>query len=377
MKKSTSCFAIFGLSIGLIACALLAGLIGIEIPRRTERTFGQPAADLGFQRRIMLSLRLISQADQLTSPLNPEAGNQLFTVKAGESAQDVALRLEDEGLIFSGTAMVDYMVYSGLDRAVQSGEYKLSARMPPLEIAHELLDASPEEVAFRILAGWRLEEIASALPTSGLTFDPVDFIAAAKAPTLDQSRLLGLPEDASLEGFLFPQRYIFPRRTTLDEFLATITGAIQSQLDPDLQAAFQKQGLNVFQAITLASIVQREAMVDDEMPLIASVFYNRLFIGMRIDSDPTVQYALGWSQDQGGWWKNPLDLNDLQTQSPYNTYQNYGLPPGPICSPGRAALEAVAYPAETGYYYFRATCDGSGRHNFAVTFDEHKANGCP
>lgn len=377
MKKSTSCFAVFGLLIALILCMLLAGLVGIVIPRRVERTFGLPAADLGFQPRMMLSLQLISQADQLTLPLNLEAGDQLFTVNAGESAQDVALRLEKEGLVVSGPALVDYMVYSGLDRAVQSGEYKLSAGMTPLEIAHELLNASPDEVAFRVLAGWRLEEVAAALPTSGLTFDPVDFIAAARAPTPEQSRLLGLPEDASLEGFLFPQRYIFPRRTTLDEFLATLSGAFQSQLDPDLQAAFQEQGLNMFQAVTLASIVQREAMADDEMPLIASVFYNRLFSGMRLDSDPTAQYALGWSQGQGGWWKNPLNLNDLQTQSPYNTYQNNGLPPGPICSPGRAALEAVAYPAETGYYYFRAACDGSGRHNFAVTFEEHKANGCP
>ena len=98
---------------------------------------------------------------------------------------------------------------------------------------------------------------------------------------------------------------------------------------------------------------------------------------MRLDSDPTVQYALGFDPVKGTWWKSPLSLDDLQVVSPYNTYQIQGLPPGPIANPGLSALRAVAFPDETPYYYFRAACDGSGRHTFAETFEQHQGNSCP
>ena len=111
--------------------------------------------------------------------------------------------------------------------------------------------------------------------------------------------------------------------------------------------------------------------------MIASVFTNRLRAGMRLDSDPTVQYALGYDPATGRWWKSPLSLDDLQVVSPYNTYQILGLPPGPIANPSLNALRAVAFPAETPYYYFRAACDGSGRHTFAETFEQHQDNACP
>ena len=112
------------------------------------------------------------------------------------------------------------------------------------------------------------------------------------------------------------------------------------------------------------------------MPLIASVFLNRLRADMNLAADPTVQYALGYNQAQESWWTNPLSLEDLEFSSPYNTYLNPGLPPGPICNPSLAAIEAVASPADTTYFFFRAACDGSGRHSFAESFDEHLGNAC-
>lgn len=114
-----------------------------------------------------------------------------------------------------------------------------------------------------------------------------------------------------------------------------------------------------------------------EMPLIASVFLNRLNGGIKLDSDPTVQYAIGYNPDSGTWWTNPLTLEDLQSTSPYNTYVYGGLPPGPIANPGLDALRAVAFPAQTPYYYFRATCDGTGKHVFSVTYEEHLGKECP
>jgi len=143
-----------------------------------------------------------------------------------------------------------------------------------------------------------------------------------------------------------------------------------------MHAGFANQGLSLYEAVILASIVERETVVDGEQAIIASVFFNRLRQGMMLQADPTVQYALGYN-DAWGWWKSPLSLEDLNFVSPYNTYLNDALPPGPIANPGLEALKAVAFPEETDYYFFRADCDGSGRHLFTSTFEEHRSNACP
>ena len=137
-----------------------------------------------------------------------------------------------------------------------------------------------------------------------------------------------------------------------------------------------QQGLSLYQGLILASIVQREAVVAAEMPIIASVFHNRLKVPMKLETDPTVQYALGYNASSNSWWKTPLTFSDLEVDSPYNTYLYPGLPPTPIASPGLAALQAVAYPAQTPYYYFRAACDNSGKHNFSETFEQHLQFAC-
>jgi UPF0755 protein len=147
-------------------------------------------------------------------------------------------------------------------------------------------------------------------------------------------------------------------------------------LSYEIKAGIEQQGLSLYEGVILASIVEREAILAEEMPIIASVFYNRLAIGMRLETDPTVQYAIGYNPGQGTWWTNPLSLSDLQIDSPYNTYLYPGLPPSPISNPSITALQAVAFPAQTPYYYFRAACDGSGRHNFSETYDQHLSNAC-
>jgi peptidoglycan lytic transglycosylase G len=152
--------------------------------------------------------------------------------------------------------------------------------------------------------------------------------------------------------------------------------AFVQSLPQGLVDAIRGRGLTVYQAVTLASIVQREAILEEEMPLIASVFYNRMAQGWRLESDPTVQYAVGYQSDRGGWWPSPLLDSDFSMDSLYNTYIYYGLPPGPISNPGLSALKAVADPADTSYLFFRAACDGSGRHNFAETYTQHLSNAC-
>ena len=151
--------------------------------------------------------------------------------------------------------------------------------------------------------------------------------------------------------------------------------AFDAQATPELRQAIQASGLSLHEAVTLASIVEREAVLPEERPIIASVFLNRLRLGMPLEADPTVQYALASdpaSVERFGFWKQGLTTEDLQVDSPYNTYVNGGLPPGPIANPGLASLEAVAHPAQTSYLYFVARNDGS--HVFAETLEEHLRN---
>jgi UPF0755 protein len=180
-----------------------------------------------------------------------------------------------------------------------------------------------------------------------------------------------------MEGFFFPDSYILPRSTTVDQLLETIARNFTLHISDDMRAGFAAQGLDVYQAVTLASIVERESIQDSEQALIASVFINRLNVGMTLGSDPTVQYALGYNSVQNTWWTNPLSLDDLKFDSPYNTYVYAGLPPAPIANPSLEALQAVVFPEVSSYYYFQAKCDNSGYHTFAETFEEHLANGCP
>lgn len=362
----------------ILLCICASGLAWLyqAVPQQAVLEFGRPASHLAGFERFSLSLQLLLERDKALTPVDREANPLPFEVVLGESPSLVAARLQTMGVIRDSQILLKYLVYSGLDTGIQAGKYKLSPAMNIIEIAHALQDATPTEVAFAILPGWRLEEIAAALPTSGLEIDQDQFLAAAQ-----QVELSGLPGEwargKNLEGFLFPDNYVVSRKITAYELILNFTRRFQEQITPDLSEGFSRQGLDVYQAITLASIVQREAVVSEEQPMIASVFVNRMNTGMSLDSDPTIQYALGYNSEKHTWWTNPLSLENLRFDSPYNTYLVAGLPPGPICNPGISAIRAVAYPAQTPYYYFRARCDDSGRHNFSTTFDEHLNFGCP
>lgn len=353
-------------------CALLFGA-SLGVPVLASRRYGPSSPALGALDRLEFSARLLWYSGLLTQPLDLRGLEQSFTIEPGESVPSVAMRLEEVGLIRSAAAFRAYLIYTGLDTSIQAGDYLLSPAQSIVDIARALQDATPSEVTFVILPGWRMDEIAASLPTSGLDITPDAFLAAAaSAPhSLDF-----LPAAVSTEGFLYPDAYIVPRDVTVDALVSGFLRNFDLHLTPDLREGFARQGLDIYQAVTLASIVQREAVQPEEAAHIASVFLNRLAIGMKLDSDPTVQYALGYNPAQAAWWTNPLSAQDLQFDSPYNTYLYAGLPPGPICNPSLDSLRAVAFPAETPYYYFRARCNGSGLHDFSVTFEEHLQNGC-
>lgn len=348
-----------------------------ELNRNLESRFGPPAPGLGTLQRLRLSALLLLNEQDLTQPVGTSGTGQAIEIRMGQSPLDIARRLQEGGLIRSAEAFTNYLIYSGLDTTLQAGKYRLSPSLSAIEIARALQDATPREVTLTILEGWRLEEIAASLPTTGLEFSPEAFMQAASGRPNNFRFLDQVPETQSVEGLLFPGSYLLPREATAPEVVGMLLDQFRQHLTPEIREGFQHQGLNVYQAVILASIVEREAVVGDEMPLIASVFLNRLALGMPLEADSTVQYALGYQPDQDTWWKNPLAARDLEVDSPHNTYRNPGLPPGPIANPGLTALKAVAFPAQTDYLYFRASCDGSGEHRFAQTFEEHLQNACP
>lgn len=374
-KSSCSVYILLALTGICLLTAVMAAALTYFLPAQAEVIFGPPAPYVDRIRLIAYAAILTTQSEHLLQPAGSAGAPVEFDVLPGESTASIVDNLWRAGLISDPGAFSTYLSYSGLDTSIQAGTYELSPSMTPLEIAASLQDATPAEVVFNIIPGWRLEEIAAALPTSGLSITPNKFLAAAQSPPSGNS-IEGM-DGVSLEGFFLPGEYVFPRETSVENFIQTITTAFDTKVDLKLRQGFERQGLNLYQAVTLASIVEREAMDVEEMPMIASVFYNRLAIGMKLDSDPTVQYAIGFQEAEGVWWKNPLSLNDLQIESLYNTYLYPGLPPGPIANPSINALQSVAFPAETPYYYFRASCDGSGRHEFSVSFEEHLNKSCP
>lgn len=373
-KRRKSIFIIGMLLIFAVTLGLIVGFFSIRGTVREQ--FGHPASTLTLIQRVVYPIELFTHRADLTSSSEIIDEEQMFSIEPGESVSLVCLRLENAGLISDAELMRTYLVYSGLDRQLQSGQFKLNTAMSPVQITAELLDATPTEATVTILPGWRIEEVAANVAGSGLSITEEDFINSAYNPPAEWTSILPTSELPSLEGFLYPGIYVFPRQFGLQDVLPAVLAEFSSQMDQTLFDGFSRQGLSTYEAVTLASIVEKEAVLDEEKPMIASVFINRLTAGMRLETDPTVQYALGFQEATGTWWKAPLSMDDLSVNSPYNTYIVSGLPPTPISNPGIDSLRAVAFPAETPYFYFRAACDGSGRHLFAITFEEHLNNAC-
>ncbi|MBG7609788.1 MAG: endolytic transglycosylase MltG [Anaerolineae bacterium] len=363
-KRRSRIFAIFLLFAVAIGCLVI--ILVFSVPRFTQgasEVFGHSSETLSLSEEIYLSILLFSNTDDLTQAVNSNGVDTPFQVEEGESPTNVSQRLEARGLISNASTFRAFLIYSGSDTMIQAGEYTLNPSFSPLEIASILQDSTPSMGNLTIFAGWRLEEIGAALPTSGLALSPESFIARA--------------QQVNAEGYLLPGTYAFPRSIRPETLIQILQKSFNESISYEFIAGFEQQGFSLDQAIVLASIVEREAIVDHEMPLIASVFLNRLNAGIKLDADPTVQYAIGYSTVQSTWWTNPLSYDDLRFESPYNTYLHAGLPPGPICNPSIDALRSIAFPAQTPYYFFRASCDGSGLHLFAETFDEHLNNACP
>jgi peptidoglycan lytic transglycosylase G len=299
-------------------------------------------------------------------PADPNAKTVDFTVRRGANASQIAADLQSAGLITSGLAFKFVLFERGIENSMQTGTYKVSAALSPRDLATLFQKAPGDQVALRIIEGWRLTEVAAAVNKAFPSISAADFTAAAVVGTRNNFVLSGLDPKTSLEGFLFPDTYFLRPDATADQIIGILLDNFETKAGPALRTAAAARSVAIYDMVKLASIVEREARDRKESPTIAGLYQHRLDIGMKLDADPTIQYA------KGTW--DELSLDDLKLVSPYNTYLNAGLPPSPIANPGLAALQAAAQPEKTDFLYFVAKGDGTGDHAFAKTLEEQEAN---
>jgi UPF0755 protein len=285
-------------------------------------------------------------------------------IAPGTSPQGMGRTLAEAGVVRSPLAFRLAVWLEGAGRRLQAGEYRFDAPMTPRTVVDKIVrgDVFLRPVTFR--EGLTIRQMAAIFEERGFG-SAKEFVSAASKP--DAIRELD-PAARDLEGYLFPDTYTLPRRTTADDLVARMVTRFEKALTPDIRQRAAARGLSVRELVTLASIVEKETGSGDERPLVAAVYANRLKVGMGLQCDPTVIYAL----ERAGRFDGNLTRADLQFDSPYNTYRYAGLPPGPIAAPGRASLEAAAQPADVSYLYFVSKNDGS--HAFATTLDEHNRN---
>jgi UPF0755 protein len=288
------------------------------------------------------------------------AGARVVEIPAHAGLVGIADRLVAAEVIRSRTAFVGLAFVRGSSRRLRAGEYEVARAASTLDVLRLLESGHVRQHAVLHPEGASVAELARALESARLA-DVDAILRAAGDPALLASLGIDAP---SAEGYLFPDTYHLVRGMTAEEIVTRMVQRMWTALTPEIRARARERGLDVHRLLTLASIVEREAVERDEQPLIAAVFWNRLRLGMPLQADPTVQYAVAKE-------RRTLTRADLGADHPYNTYTRRGLPPGPIASPGLPAIEAVLAPADVRYLYFVKRDDR--RHHFSTTVAEHNA----
>lgn len=299
-------------------------------------------------KRLLLLAILFVLGAGIYFALTPEDSGpaQMFVVAKGSSAYTVARELRELGLIGSRRLFLLWVKLKGESGSVRPGTYQLSPNWSGYGIARQLRKGPPL-VKVTFPEGWMARQMAELLEARGIT---------------PATAFMEIVIKEKREGYLFPDTYFFNQGTDPRLVIARMIDRFKEQAPPDMQERSKALKLSYTQIITLASLVEREAKAPSERPIIAGVFLNRLRKRWRLESCATVEYALGK-------WKPRLSYKDLAVASPYNTYTNFGLPPGPICNPGKASLDAAAHPAVTDAMFFVA--DGQGTHRFTRYYSEH------
>ncbi len=299
------------------------------------------------------------------APVNPAAtAPSLVHIPSGSSAQAVAELLQRRQLVRSRIATLLYLAASGQARKLKAGYYDLAPSMSTPEIVATISGGKVAHRKVVVVPGLRLEQVAQRVAKSGLV-SADEFLAAARRADLYAGDVhFPLPRGRSVEGYMFPATYSLPVGISARGIVRRMLRAFEANFYDRYRKEIENSPLGLHQIVIIASMVEREAAVDDERPIIAGVLVNRLRLGWKLQCDATVQYALGHH-------KSRLLFRDLKVKSPYNTYLHKGLPPGPICSPGLPSLLAALRPAKHNYLFYVAC--GGGRHIFTPTYAEHLA----
>jgi peptidoglycan lytic transglycosylase G len=289
-------------------------------------------------------------------------GQVIIEVEKGMGVGSVARLLEKKGIIGSRQAfLISYRLFYH-PRVIRAGEYAMTSPLRTKEALNILIKGKVYLHSITIPEGLTAREIAPVLAPF-LTGGQDAFLASVHD---GKAARLFDPEAVDLEGYLFPETYSFAKGISAADAVGAMLGQFRSAFSDAWIERAKSLRMSVRQVVTLASLIEKEASVAGEMKLVSAVFHNRLGIGMKLDCDPTIIYAL----KEKGLFNGNLTKKDMSLDSPYNTYRFPGLPPGPICNPGRAALEAALFPAEEGYLYFVSRNDGS--HYFSRSFIEHQ-----
>lgn len=286
------------------------------------------------------------------SALSNDKTKKIFVVQKGERVNSIAERLEKEGFIRSNLAFKIYLKLNGKEKFLQSGDFKLSSSMSVPEISSELSHGVIDKwVTF--VEGLRNEEMAQILQKE-LSILPEEFLVRSE------------------QGYMFPDTYLLPKDADALRVVKILKDNFSKKFTPEFEGVPSKNGLTKDDLVVLASIVEREARDEEQRKIIAGILIKRLKAEIPLEADATVQYALGYQDNEKTWWKKKLDEKDLKLDSPYNTRKHKGLPPKPICNPGLSSIKAVLNPKETPYWYYAH--DQKGNIYYAKTLDEHNQN---
>ena len=293
-----------------------------------------------------------------------EGGEQFVEIPPGAGSAVIGRRLTESGVVRDTVSFRVALARSGQAKRLQAGEYRFDHPMSAREVIDKLARGDVFLRPITFPEGLTLRQMAQIYERDG-GGSRADFMKAAANASLIRDLDPGAPD---LEGYLFPNTYALPRKATADQLVQRMVTAFRDALSPEIVQRATTRGLSVRQLITLASLVEKETARPEERPIVAAVYTNRLRIGMGMQCDPTVIYAL----ERAGKYTGNLTRDDLQFDSPYNTYRYAGLPPGPIANPGRASIDAASAPEDVPYLYFVSRNDGS--HVFSETLDEHNRN---
>ena len=293
-----------------------------------------------------------------------EAAERFVEIPPGSGPSAIGRRLTEAGVVRDNVSFRVALWRSGQARRLQAGEYRFDRPMSAREVIDKLARGEVFLKPITFPEGLTIRQMSQIYQRDGFG-SAAEFVHAAQNASLINE----VDSDArDLEGYLFPNTYSLPRNSTAEQLVTRMVTAFRDALTPELVERAAARGLTVRQLVALASLVEKETAKPEERPVVAAVYSNRLRIGMPMQADPTVIYAV----ERVGRYHGNLTREDLRFDSPYNTYRYPGLPPGPIASPGQASLEAAASPADVPYLYFVSRNDGS--HVFSTTLDEHNKN---